>query len=146
MRKVVALALLLVSGCGEPDPNYDKLKKLDGGARLAQFETLPINERFRLYNKIYRKSGHPNDAELSVGFKDKPAEALNYIITDLRSSEFSDFLRYLPIIYNIGKRSGIDICRPEYIGQIKGILANYKLSTAQVKALEGLRFGRCELP
>jgi hypothetical protein len=143
----MALALLLLaSGCGERDPNYEKLKQLDGSARLAQFETLPINERFRLYNKIHDKSGHPHDVELSVGFKDNPAEALNHIIADLKSSEFTDFLKYLPIIYDIGKRSSIDICRPEYIGQLKGILASYKLSTAQTKALEGLRFSRCELP
>lgn len=146
MRKITLALLLLVSGCGERDPNYEKLQKLDGSARLAQFEALPLDERFRLYNKIHNKSGHPHDVELSVGFQDRPREALNRIIADLKSSEFTDFLRYLPIIYNIGKRSSIDICRPEYIGQLKGILASYKLSAAQTKALDGLRFSRCQLP
>lgn len=147
MRKVIAIALLLLaSGCGQRDPNYEKLQQLEGGARLAQFEALPLDERFRLYNKIHDKSGHPHDVELAVGFQDRPAESLNWIIDDLKSSDFTDFLKYLPIIYNIGKRSKIDICRPEYIGRIKSILASYKLSDAQTKALDGLRFSRCELP
>jgi hypothetical protein len=147
MRKIIVLALFLVaSGCGERDPNYENLKQLDGAARLAQFELLSLDERFRLYNKIYDKSGHPHDVELSVGFKDRPAESLNRIITDLNSSEFPDFLRYLPVIYNIGKRSDLDICTPRYIGKLKEILASYNLSPAQIKALNGLRFHRCQLP
>lgn len=147
MWKISVLVIpLLLSSCGKRDVNYDRITQLNGSARLSQFELLPIGERFRLYNKIHGKSGHPHDVELSVGFKDKPTETIKFIISDLKSSKFTDFLRYLPIIYDVGKRSGVDICRPEYIGQLKFILASYNLSAAQTKALEGLRFSRCQLP
>jgi hypothetical protein len=147
VRKVIALTLfLVVSGCGEPDPNYETLKQLDGSARLDQFKTFPINERLRLYNKVYRKSGHPHDSELSIGFRDNPDETLRRIIVDLRTSGFGDFMRYFHIIYDIGMHSRLDICRQEYIGSLKSILASYKLSAGQAKALEEVRFSRCQLP
>lgn len=147
MQKIVAVAmLLLVCSCGDPDPNYERLKKLDRNTQLSQFEKFSLDERFRLYNKIYRKSGHPHDVELSVGFRDKPRESLIRIIGELRHSDLEDFLRYLPVIYDIGRSDRIDICRPEYIGQLKEIISRYRLTNAQTEALKGLRFGRCELP
>lgn len=148
MRKKIAIItlILLMNGCNQNDLNYHNIQKLEGDARLAQFKTLPITERFRLYNKIYENSGHPHDIELSVGFQDKPADSLVTIINDLKFSKFSDFLRYLPIIYNIGKRSSVDICKPEYIGRLKSILMSYKLSNSQEEAISVLKFERCQLP
>lgn len=147
MQKIIVTAfLLMVCACTERDSNYDSLIKLNGNSRLSQFEKHSLSERFRLYNKIYDKSGHPRDAELSIGFRDRPAESLNFIMNDLRSSDFTDFLRYLPIIYDIGKRTPVDICKPEYIDRLKEIISGYGLSSAQTEALRGLKFDRCELP
>jgi len=119
---------------------------MNGDEQLRQFQKYPIAERFRLYNKVYNRSGHPHEAELSIGFRDRPKESINYVINDLEGSNFSDFLRYLPIIYDLGKRTSVDICGSNYITSLKKIIAGYHLSPKQLKALEGLRFDRCELP
>jgi hypothetical protein len=142
----LSVLLTLVSGCTDQDSNFDEIQGLTGHEREETFRSYSLEERFRLYNKVYENSGHPHDVELATSFRDEPERSLEFIIEDLKTSNFTDFLRYLPIIYDVGKRSGTNICQPRYIGRLKAIISNYDLSAAQRGALKGLQFDGCELP
>ena len=150
MRKIIiALFLSVLCSCGDrdakPDANYGAVRSPGGVERLEKFKKFPLTERFRLYNKIYKNSGHPHDVELSFGFRDDPEDALNYIINDLHSSRYGDFLKYLPIIDILGNEPNVDICRRDRIQSLRTIIANYRLNEQELTILKGLRFNRCEL-
>ena len=54
---------------------------------------------------------------------------------------------FITAVYNdLGKRTNVNICQGDHIDRLKGVINGYRLSANQRKALEGLRFDKCELP
>jgi hypothetical protein len=148
MSKAIAISIcaLCVVGCTERDSNYETIKYLTGTERVNAFRKLPLSERFRIYKKLYKHSGDPPDAGLFTEFEDNPNGAIEYIINDLKSSKFTDFVRYGPIIYDVGTQTNVGICKSEYIVPLKKIIEGYHLSDVQLKAVGTFRFDRCTLP
>lgn len=145
MFAAISLLALFTVSCEDADPNFSALQKQSGLAREEKFEKFSLLERFRLYNKIYENSRHPHDAELAVGFRDKPSESLKYIADDLRDSNFSDFLKYMPILYDLGQNTQVDVCHDIGFQDIQDTVRNYDLSTLQESAIAGLDFGGCKV-
>lgn len=112
---------------------------------VERFEALEISKRFEIYNYLYDKSGHPRDTRLAFGFEDKPNEALSYITYDLKSKDFSRFLRYLPIIYSISSVKGYNICLSKNFPILKAKTRFYDLSVRQKAALGLIQFRDCSL-
>ncbi len=138
------LSLLLLAGCYEKDPNYDQLASLGEDARLVKFRAFPLAERFRLYDKIYWKSGHPHDAELAEGFRDKPDKSMVYIIQKLQNSKLGDFDEYFPIIYDLDAETSVNVCESEYILPLRKIVSSYNPAKTGADFSQ-IKFKKCQL-
>jgi len=145
-NKIAAyLGLFLLFACGPVDNNFNNIENSIGSDKIKMFVAFPLDERFRLYNKVYNKRWRPHKTELAIGFRDQPERAISYIVNDLISSTFSDFIRYFPIIYDLSKNSHYNLCRGEYVLELRKIIHSYRLSNEQLNTLNGIHLGKCDL-
>lgn len=146
MQKLIFVSILfLLCACGEKDINYEGLKKGNYDERVEKFKSYPLSERFRLYNKIYKQSAQINRTWPSVCFNDKPEEAFNFILKEMKNNDPSEFDKYFPILYNIGYSDSFDICEMHKINSLREVIANYKWNEENLKILRNIHFKKCDL-
>lgn len=147
MWKLIAfnVVLFFLISCSDRDAHYESVVSKNGNERLIEFEKLEVDERMRVYRKIYENSGHPHDSELSIGFRDYPDEVMRLIIIDLNNSDIREFYMYLPVLYDIGKRANFDICEKNYIDPIRSAIVSYNLSSDHLRLFQQIKFDKCNL-
>lgn len=105
---LLAILIVLASGCSRPSPEYEHIRKLPYDKWPAYGETLPVKERLDLQMEIVKRSGHPPAMDMVPAFKADPLETYKEVVS--RISHGDDNRYYREIIYAIDGAKGFEIC------------------------------------
>ncbi len=153
MRLIYAACglLLLLAACRAqaPDAHYDAVMAKRGDEQIAQFQSYPIEERFRLFDRYY--AGHnnphrPDYGRFDFAFRDKPQETLTFLVSRLRGSKFADFNRYGGVLISVAHADGVNICHTREMEELRGIVASYRLEPDMLEALRMTDYGPAGSP
>lgn len=132
MQKIVLISLLiLLFACSQKDAGFDKIEKLadtNYEEAIKYFQSLPFDERIRLYKIDNKISDHnSNKLYLASAFNDKREETFNFIISHIESGDKNDFYNYRMLLFDLIITDRIDICKEEKVIALKRIQNNIKI-------------------
>lgn len=151
LRKVVAAISISIAviGCSDKssDPNFNLIYSASDEEQVYIFRKLSLEERLRIYKKMYLISGHPKDSHLALyGFSDKPKETMYEIIKELKHSNFSEFMMYRHIIFYTARTNSYSLCEDHYaMDEIHRAIVRYSLNQSQIDALREVDYGGCRI-
>lgn len=132
--KILSIAcFFLVNACNNRCKEcliYERLNNTSANQSQLYFSSLSINDRFEVYKDAYQRSGHPKPTYMAAYFSDKPEQALQYIRERNIINNYDTAYMYFWILYEINKRSDIDICKNKNYNIIVTTMKNYIKSPA----------------